>query len=60
MLRKDKITSIREFLNGKQRVDIIVFDDYEEMKDFLKRIKAQSKILHAWVPDTNVGNLRST
>ena len=39
MLRKDKITPIREFLNGKQRVDIIAFDDYEQMKDFLKTIQ---------------------
>ena len=39
MLRKDKITPIRELLNGKQRVDIVAFDDYEQMKDFLKEIK---------------------
>ena len=36
MLRKDKITPIREFLSGKQRVDIITFDDYPKMKEFLR------------------------
>lgn len=38
MLRKDKITPIREFLNGKQRVDIIAFDEYGQMKAFLKEL----------------------
>ena len=36
MLRKDKVTPIREFLNDKHRVDIITFDDYSQMKEFLK------------------------
>lgn len=36
MLRKDKVTPIREFLNDKHRVDIITFDEYSQMKDFLK------------------------
>lgn len=38
MLRKDKVTPIREFLNGKNRVDIITFDDYGQMKAFLKEL----------------------
>lgn len=38
MLRKDKVTPIREFLNGKNRVDIITFDDYPQMKVFLKEL----------------------
>lgn len=41
MLKKDKVTPIREFLNGKNRVDIITFDDYEQMKDFLKDLAVQ-------------------
>ncbi len=36
MLRKDKITPIREFLNDKHRVDIIAFDEYNQMTVFLK------------------------
>ena len=36
MLRKDKITPIREFLNDKHRVDIIMFDNYSQMKEFLR------------------------
>lgn len=38
MLKKDKVTPIREFLNGKNRVDIITFDNYDQMKDFLKKL----------------------
>lgn len=38
MLRKDKATPIREFLNNMHRVDIITFDDYTHMKDFLKEL----------------------
>ena len=38
MLLNDKITPIRDFLNDKQRVDIIAFDDYDQMKDFIKRL----------------------
>lgn len=38
MLKRDKITPIREFLNGKNRVDIISFDDYGQMKAFLKEL----------------------
>jgi hypothetical protein len=38
MLRKDKITPIREFLNGKHRVDVISFDDYAQMKSFLREL----------------------
>jgi len=40
MLRKDKVTPIREFLNGKNRVDIITFDDYGQMKVFLKDLSS--------------------
>ena len=36
MLRKDKLSPIREFLNDKFRVEIIAFNDYEQMKNFLK------------------------
>ena len=39
MLRKDKVTPIREFLNDKHRVDIITFDEYSQMKDFLKELE---------------------
>ena len=38
MLKKDKVTPIREFLNGKNRIDIITFDDYGQMKEFLKEL----------------------
>lgn len=38
MLRKDKVTPIREFLSDKHRVDIIVFDEYSQMKSFLKEL----------------------
>lgn len=38
MLRKDKVTPIREFLNNKHRVDIIVFDEYAQMENFLKNL----------------------
>lgn len=38
MLKKDKVTPIREFLNGKNRVDIITFDNYGQMKEFLKEL----------------------
>lgn len=41
MLRKDKVTPIREFLNGKNRVDIITFDDYKQMKDFLEELSVE-------------------
>lgn len=39
MLRKDKVTPIREFLSDKHRVDIITFDEYSQMKDFLKELE---------------------
>lgn len=38
MLRKDKVTPIRKFLNDKQRVDIVLFDEYHQMKNFLKEL----------------------
>lgn len=38
MLRKDKVTPIRAFLNDKHRIDIITFDEYSQMKDFLKEL----------------------
>lgn len=36
MLRKDKVTPIWEFLNDKHWVDIIIFDNYPQMKNFLQ------------------------
>ena len=36
MLKKDKIAPIRNYLSDKRRVDIISFDDYDNMKKFLK------------------------
>ncbi len=41
MLKKDKVTPIRQFLNDKQRVDIITFDTYQQMKDFLKELSVK-------------------
>lgn len=35
MMIKDKATPIREFLSDSNRVDIIAFDNYNEMKQFL-------------------------
>lgn len=40
MMKKDKISPIREFLHGTNRVDIIAFDDYSDMKQFLLRVKS--------------------
>ena len=40
MLKKDKVTPIREFLNGKTRVDIITFDNYDH-EGFLKKAVRQ-------------------
>lgn len=39
MLRKDKVTPIREFLSDKHRVDIITFNEYSQMKVFLKELE---------------------
>lgn len=39
MMIKDKATPIREFLNDSNRIDIIVFDTYDEMKHFLEKIR---------------------
>ena len=38
MLRRDKIAPIRDYLSNKRRVDIISFDEYSEMKAFLKEL----------------------
>ncbi len=38
MLRKDKVTPIREFLNNKHRINVIAFDEYSQMKAFLKEL----------------------
>ena len=38
MLKKDKVTPIREFLSDKHRVDIIMFDDYSDMKGFMEEL----------------------
>ena len=35
MLLKDKVTPIRKFLSDKHRVDIITFEDYQQMGRFL-------------------------
>jgi len=40
LLKEDKVTSIREFLSDKHRVDIIKYDDYSEMKNFIKELAA--------------------
>ena len=42
MLKKDKVTPIRQFLNDKQRVDIITFDDFDQMKVFLATLATQN------------------
>ena len=39
MMKKSKVTPIREHLNGSNRIDIIAFDEYSDMKNFLKEIK---------------------
>lgn len=39
MMRKDKVTPIREFLNDTNRVDIISFDTYPEQVDFLEELQ---------------------
>lgn len=36
MLKKDKATPIRKFLNDQHRVDIISFESFDGMKIFLK------------------------
>lgn len=38
MMIKDKATPIREFLSDSNRVDIIAFDNYNEMKQFLSEL----------------------
>ena len=38
MMTEDKATPIREFLSDSNRADIIVFNDYDEMKDFLSKL----------------------
>lgn len=38
MMIKDKATPIREFLSDSNRVDIIVFNNYNEMKQFLSEL----------------------
>lgn len=39
MMTKDKATPIREFLSDSNRADIIVFDNFDEMKDFLSKLR---------------------
>lgn len=36
LLKQDKSTPIREFLNDKHRIDIITYDDHAQMTDLLK------------------------
>lgn len=38
MMIKDKATPIREFLNDSNRVDIITFDTYDDMREFLDKL----------------------
>lgn len=38
LLKKDKVTPIREFLNNKQRIDIITFEDYPQMMCFMEEL----------------------
>lgn len=38
MMKRDKVTPIREYLNDSNRVDIITFDDYSQMKTFLREL----------------------
>lgn len=42
LLKKDKVTPIREFLNDKHRLDIITFDDYSQMHNFVKQLSIVS------------------
>lgn len=39
MMKADKVTPIREFLNDSNRVDLIAFNSYDEEKDFLAEIQ---------------------
>lgn len=39
MIKKEKVTPIREYLNNSNRVDLITFDDYPDMKGFLKDLR---------------------
>ncbi len=39
MMKNDKISPIREYLNDSNRVDIISFDDYTQMKSFLTELQ---------------------
>lgn len=39
MLKEDKISPIRDFLNNKKRIDIIRFKEYDEILDFLREIQ---------------------
>lgn len=41
MLRNDKISPIRKFLNDKIRVEVISFNDYDEMKQFLADLEKE-------------------
>lgn len=38
LLRSDKVTPIRKFLNNKYRVDIITCDDFSDMQSLLKQL----------------------
>lgn len=39
MLKEDKISPIRDFLNNKKRVDIISFKEFDDMKEFLRELQ---------------------
>ena len=39
MMKQDKITPIREYLNDNNRIDIIPFNDYDSQKAFLRELR---------------------
>lgn len=38
MARKEKISPIREYLNGNNRIDILAFDNHEQQTEFLQKL----------------------
>lgn len=39
MIKREKVTSIRETLNSSKRISLIPFDEYSDMKPFLKELQ---------------------
>lgn len=39
MQKREKVTPIREYLNNSNRIDVIYFNDYIDMKDFLRDLQ---------------------